>query len=142
MAITPINPSNAHIFDVLAQDYESEFSALTHKEPDINGRFALEISWQKPYEGFYQFTKEKPIGFTIKGIRAGRFDMGEFYILPCYRKKEFGKKFAFEIFDRFPGNWQVRQLQKASGATAFWRRVIDEYTNGNYSEDFIEDSHW
>jgi predicted acetyltransferase len=137
MIIVPITSENTSIFDVLVQDYEAEFSAITGKEPCPNGRFVLEAGWEAPYKGFYLFTGDKPAGFAVKGIIDGRSDMIEFYILPCYRKKNFGKLFAFKIFDRFPGPWQVRQIKGAVEANVFWRRIIDEYTHGHYSEDQV-----
>lgn len=86
--------------------------------------------------------KEKPTGFVLKGMVNGRSDIAEFYILPCYRKRGFGKLLAFAVFDRFPGPWQVRQILGAENALAFWRRTIHEYTHGNYTEDQINDPHW
>lgn len=38
MLIVPICEKNASIFEFLAQDYESEFSFITKKEPDVGGR--------------------------------------------------------------------------------------------------------
>lgn len=142
MRIIPITKSNAHIFDVLVQDYEAEFSAITGKEPRSNGYFPLEADWTEPYEGFYLFTEEKPAGFAIKGTIEGRSDIAEFYILPCYRKRGFGKILAFALFNRFPGPWQVRQIQGATEANLFWTRIIREYTHGAYREDRIDDPYW
>jgi predicted acetyltransferase len=142
MNIIPITLANSHIFDVFEQDYEAEFSALTKKEPNVEGRFAVEADWRDPNTGFYLFIKEKPAGFVIRKVSDGRSDIAEFYLLPCYRKKGWGKKLAFEIFDLFPGLWQVRQIPTAKEAIVFWRTIISEYTHGNYTEDLINDPHW
>ncbi len=143
MEIVPINLANVHIFEVFAQDYEAEFSAITLKEPDAEGRFALEADWQSPNNGFYQFMNGKPVGFAIRGqTDEGRSDIAEFYILPCYRKQGLGKLLAFAIFDLFPGYWQVREIPTAVNAIAFWRTTIGEYTEGIYTEDQIKDPHW
>jgi hypothetical protein len=48
MRIVQITSKNAHIFEVFVQDYEAEFSAITRKEPDAEGRFALEADWRPP----------------------------------------------------------------------------------------------
>jgi predicted acetyltransferase len=142
MKIIPITQETAHIFEVFEQDYESEFSLITKKEPDAEGRFAIEADWQAPNQGFYLFLEEKPAGFAIRAERNKRSDMAEFYILPCYRKKGLGKLFAFAIFDCFPGLWQVRQIPTAVDAISFWRAVIHEYTNGDYKEGEIDDPQW
>ncbi len=142
MKIIPITAANSHIFEVFEQDYEAEFSALTKKEPNVEGRFSIEADWRDPNTGLYLFIKEKPAGFVIRGIIDGRSDIAEFYILPCYRRKGLGKEFAFTIFDLFPGTWQVRQIQTAKEATSFWRATIHEYTHGNYTEDTTSDPMW
>ncbi len=143
MDIIPITSANHHIFEVFTQDYEAEFSAVTRKEPNAEGRFALEADWKAPNQGFYAFTKGKPLGFVIRGqTDEGRSDIAEFYILPCYRKQGVGKQLAFAIFDLFPGPWQVRQIPTATEAIAFWRTTIHEYTKGNYTEDQVSDAHW
>ncbi len=135
--------NNEFIFEVFVQDYEAEFSAITKKQPDAEGRFALEADWQPPNKGFYQFMDGKPTGFAIVGkTEEALFDVVEFYILPCFRKKGFGKLLAFALFDLFPGPWQVRQIPTAKEAIAFWRATIHEYTGGNFKEDEIQDPHW
>ena len=143
MELIPITTENASIFDFFAQDYEAEFSALTHKEPNATGQFALEADWHLPNQGFYLFNQEKPTGFVIRAqTEEGRSDIAEFYILPCYRKRKCGTYLACAIFDRFPGPWQVRQLQAANEAIAFWRATIQAYTGGKYTEDQVQDAHW
>jgi predicted acetyltransferase len=142
MEIVPITSANSAIFDVFEQDYEAEFSAITKKEPSPEGRFAIEADWHPPNSGFYLFIKKKPAGFAIRDELNGRSDIAEFYILPCYREKGYGKRFACALFDRFPGPWQVRQIVTATEAIAFWRAVIDAYTEGAYEEVTIDDPHW
>jgi predicted acetyltransferase len=62
------------------------------------------------------------------------FDVGEFFILRKYRGRGVGKEVAHRLFDMFRGNWQVRELLENTPAQAFWRRIIDEYTAGDYTE--------
>jgi predicted acetyltransferase len=59
-----------------------------------------------------------------------------------YRQQGVGKRVAFAILDRFPGAWEVRQTETNLPAQAFWRRVISEYTNGNYEETYLRDERW
>lgn len=53
-----------------------------------------------------------------------------------------GKNMAFAVFNKHPGLWRVRQIAGSEAATKFWRRVIGEYTNGNYTETHIENPPW
>jgi predicted acetyltransferase len=48
-----------------------------------------------------------------------------------YRQRGVGRKIAFQLFDRFHGVWKIAQNTPAQ---AFWRKIISEYTNGNYEE--------
>ncbi|WP_216597578.1 hypothetical protein [Persicobacter sp. CCB-QB2] len=66
----------------------------------------------------------------------------EFYVIPAVRKKGFGKALAFEIFRRYPGKWDVRQLFAAKRAQLFWKATIDDFTSGNYQESQLSDPDW
>jgi hypothetical protein len=45
-----------------------------------------------------------------------------------------GARAAAALFDRFAGPWEVRVLRRNTAALAFWRKVIDRYTGGAYTE--------
>lgn len=53
-----------------------------------------------------------------------------------------GKNMAFAVFNKHPGPWRVRQIPSSEAATKFWRRVIGEYVNENYTESQIENPCW
>ena len=92
--------------------------------------------------GYLFYDNSTPIGFCIKGISDGRHDIAEFYIIPTYRNNNLGEKMAIEIFRKFPGPWQVRQISGADKAKAFWRKTIKRFTNNNFIESQIPDKHW
>ena len=48
--------------------------------------------------------------------------------------KGVGKTVAHELFDRFPGAWQVRQMHGNTPAQAFWRSVVSDYTSNQFEE--------
>ena len=62
------------------------------------------------------------------------YDMGEFFVLRKFRRQGVGRYVASAMFDRFIGDWEVRELPKNHTAIVFWRKVISGYTNGNYEE--------
>jgi predicted acetyltransferase len=62
------------------------------------------------------------------------FEVGEFFVVRKYRGRGVGKGVAHVLFDRFRGNWEVRELLENGPAQTFWRKVIDEYSGGEYSE--------
>jgi len=63
--------------------------------------------------------------------------IAEFFVMKKYRRYGIGEFAARWIFDQFPGDWEVEQLAANLPAQAFWRKVIDRYTNGNFREVFF-----
>ncbi len=137
-----ITAANATVFDRLVQDYEEEFSPITKKEKGADGKYALDADWRPPNEGFYWKEEDKILGFCIKGFEGEVADILEFYILPLYRRRGQGSRFACAVFATFSGTWQVRQIEGADEARAFWRSVIDRYTSGNFVEKERLDPYW
>jgi predicted acetyltransferase len=60
--------------------------------------------------------------------------MDEFFIMRKYRRRGVGEHVARTLFDRFPGRWEVSEWPTNFGSHAFWRRVIDRYTDGRFRE--------
>lgn len=140
--IEPIAKSTLHAFYNLSQAYEAEFSNLTNKKPNKNGIFLADTLPVKPYLGFIIFMDTIPVGFAIINLSEIIYDVSEFYIIPSFRKQHIGEIFATTLFNKHKGSWQVRQIQGATKAIRFWRKVIGKYTNEKYQEDFIEDKTW
>lgn len=137
-----INDLNAQFLEEMVQHYEEEFSSLTKKNKNKDGKYNLDTDWKAPNVGYYWKVDSIIAGFCVVDCDSGYLDIGEFYISPEYRKKGAGKAMAYAIFNRYQGNWQVRQIEGADLATAFWRNVIADYTNGNYTESRIDDPVW
>jgi len=76
--------------------------------------------------------------------KVADYDVAEFFILRKFRRKGVGRRVAHTLFDKFGGSWQVRQLVDNLPAPIFWRKVISEYTSGNYEEslEFIKEYGW
>lgn len=68
--------------------------------------------------------------------------IAEFFILRKYRRRGVGKAAAHQIFGMFPGQWRVAQTEDNHPAQAFWRKVISEYTQGNFKEIWSNDDEW
>jgi|694.fasta_scaffold29711_8 predicted acetyltransferase len=137
-----ITESNSHNFDELAQDYEDEFSPTSGKKKNQDGKYSIDVDWRTPNVGYYWKEGSKIVGFSIVESIDGYSEIVDFYVVPAYRKKMVGKNMAFAVFNKHPGPWRIRQISGSEVATKFWRRVIGEYTNENYSESQIENSPW
>ena len=56
-------------------------------------------------------------------------------MLRCFRRQGISEAMARgQTFDTFRGFWQVMQIAENHAAIAFWRKVIGDYTGGNYRE--------
>jgi putative acetyltransferase len=137
-----INESNSYIFDELAQDYEDEFSPTSGKKKNQDGKYPIDVDWHTPNVGYYWKEGSKVVGFSIVESIDGYFEIVDFYVIPAYRKKMIGKNMAFAVFNQHPGPWRVRQISGSESATKFWRRVIGEHTNENFTESKIENPPW
>ena len=81
----------------------------------------------------------EPAGFALvlarpSGSPGVDYRMAEFYIARELRRRGFGRSAARLILDRFGGRWEIIQNQRNTGAVAFWRRTLAQYTRGNYRE--------
>lgn len=152
LRVSPAPPEQRALLENLMQLYAYDFSELLGGAVDEAGRFA--VPSLEPYfteEGRHPFVLlvgGHPAGFAlVTGWSrltgdAGTRDMAEFFVMRAYRRRGVGKQAAFELFDRFPGPWEVRQRASNTAATSFWRRVIAAYTGGTFTETSLDDERW
>lgn len=146
----------------LLELYKHDLSEFTGEGVDAHGLFGyryLDHYWTEPERWPFLFTAravgaaaeaEEPrlAGFALVTDRtllpesAGGRDLAEFFVLRAYRRRGAGAAAARQLFDRFPGRWEVRELAENAPAIAFWRRVIDRYTGGRWREVMLDDDRW
>ncbi len=143
MKIKRVDRTTAHIYDNLCQAYEAEFSPLTHKQPDVDGWFAKDTILDGNITGYLVYSDNRPAGLAaIKQEPQNELEVCEFYVVPFYRRNKLGQHFAAALFDKMPGHWQIKQIEGANQAIAFWRAVVTDYTSGHYQEDSYNDPYW
>lgn len=94
-------------------------------------------AWPEGWRGYPYLIRVdgKLAGFAlVKETGEGSFEMGEFLVLRTYGGKGIGRYVAHQLFAKFPGRWKVAEMVGNAPAQAFWRKVIGEYTNGNYEQ--------
>ena len=99
------------------------------------GRFAWPPSWR----GFPFLVRidGHPAGFALvkrMSDAPALFDMGEFFVARQYRRRGVGQHLATTLFDRLAGRWEVREMPANKPAQAFWRRIIADYSGGDFAE--------
>lgn len=143
MTLTPVTEVNLHIYHNLAQCYEAEFSPLTGKKPDASGRFALDTEIGDNVLGYLLYIGDTPAGLAAIASKGDNsFEMCEFYVIPLFRKNAAGIRFAHAIWTRHNGTWEIKQIEGAEYATAFWHKAITRFDGTAYTEDHYNDPYW
>jgi len=138
--------------EALYEYYVYDFSEIVGLEVGEDGRFhapSIAEFFEAPGHHAFLFRLDGVIvGFALV-VEASRLtgergvrDMAEFFVLRRHRRGGVGERAARELFDRFPGRWEVREKAANVGATAFWRRVIDRHTAGHYEQIELDDERW
>lgn len=108
-----------------------------------DGRFdgcdRLPSYWEEPGKHAFMLRAGQEIaGFAL--VRGNHEEedvdcsIAEFFVLRKFRGQGTGERIARQLFDRFPGRWEVEQLALNQPAIAFWRKVIGRYTDGRFEE--------
>jgi predicted acetyltransferase len=131
----------------LIQLYFHDMSEFKQREVDGQGLFHyryFDSYWTEPDR--YPFlirVDGSPAGFAlVRSIDEGRADMAEFFVLRGHRHRGVGSIAAKQLFDMLRGRWEIREEAKNFGAQSFWRRVIQEYTDGEFEDLTMDDDHW
>jgi len=109
-----------------------------------NGLYeALDVSkyWEPNCYPFIIHANDELAGFALIN-KTGRlpetdWNMGEFFVVGKFQGKGVGKQVAFELFNKFPGQWEVMQMPPNVPAIKFWKKIIAEYSNNQYTETTV-----
>lgn len=138
-----VEKEEKEVLNRLIQDYEREL--LKVEEPEEYKY--LDSYWEKENR-FPYFIKvdEKIAGFVLVNdynlVNKNGKNVSEFYVKKEFRKNGIGKMTATKVFNLFKGNWEIRELKENIDGQYFWRKVVDDYTNGNFKEVFLDNENW
>jgi len=135
----------------LLELYQYDFSEFDGSDIDEHGLFGY-----KYLDHYWTEDNRYPFIIRVNGKLAGfvlvrdlintdntiTHCISEFFIMRKYRRQGIGKTVAQKVFDMFPGYWSVAQIEQNIPAQNFWRKVISEYTKGNYREIYQNDDNW
>jgi len=128
----------------LMQFYLYDFTEFIEIDLSADGTFPdypdLDQYWTSGDRkmAFIMWYKGKPAGFALvdrlDDKLEGDYYMAEFFVMRPFRRYGIGSWAARELFSRLRGKWKVTQVKNNAPARAFWRKVIGEYTGGNFTE--------
>ena len=133
-------PEARSILKQLLELYCYEWSQYNKLDVNEKGSFEFANSdfWAKK-DNFPFLIKvdQKWAGFVLvdKDFAMGKdcdFAISEFFVMYKYRTAGIGRYVAKEIFNKFHGKWEVMCHPKNEISIRFWKRVIDDYTKGNF----------
>jgi predicted acetyltransferase len=102
-----------------------------------DGCDGIEAYWSdSDKHAFILRTGREPAGFVLllEGNHGPSIDYSftDFFVLRKFRHRGVGERIARQLFNRYPGHWQIDLLKGNKPAAAFWRKVISRYTRGEF----------
>lgn len=150
--LAKVSEEEKEILFNLLQSYLKEFDDILHFETDEKGVYKykfFDLYWIEHNRiPLFIKTDSKIVGFALVNLDGifsdtpGVHTISEFFVEKEFRKKGIGERAAEKVFEMFPGNWEIRQRDKNTGAIEFWRKVIKGYTKGSFREEILNDERW
>ncbi|MFN8618300.1 MAG: GNAT family N-acetyltransferase [Dehalococcoidia bacterium] len=147
VTVTPASLEEKPVLWRLLQLYHYDFTEfIDDLKLEPNGEYAyryLDNYWApEPGEQRHPFLIRaggELAGFALVRFVNNHYVMAEFFVMRPYRRHNVGATAAKDLFRTFPGDWIVHEVPKNRPAQAFWRRVIDEFTTGDFTEKVEDD---
>lgn len=149
--LSPAGLAEKPILARLLQLYLYDFTEFDGE--DLNPAGLYEYPY---FDQYWQEAGRSPLLIHVDGRLAGfalvrrlaedeggpASSMAEFFILRKYRRLGVGSRAAKMVFQRFPGRWHIAVLAENQPARLFWRKVVQEYTRGDFTEVIQNDELW
>jgi len=148
VALVRASEADRSVLENLLHLYVHDFSEFLGMTPSEEGRFeypALPLYWNETGRTAYLIRSENRLaGFALasQGSRISGdpavLDLAEFFVVRGVRHRGVGRAAARELFRAIPGVWEVRVNEVNAPAQHFWRRVVEQYTEGQFQYDAWE----
>jgi predicted acetyltransferase len=136
------------MLELYAYDF-SEFDGADVNEHGYYGYTYFDYYWtEETRNPFFIRVDGKLAGFALLNEycylikEPGTMSIAEFFIMRKFRRQGIGKRVAIQVFDKFPGKWEVIQHGENEPSQVFWEHVIQEYTQGNYQKEKVKTEWW
>ncbi len=149
LEIERATPEQRSALEQLMQLYIYEFSDFVDLDVAADGFYDHEPIgdyWKEDgWAAYLIYVSDRLAGFVLTGTDPFlEYDepvtcIAEFFILRRYRGKGFGRRVAFHLFDSTPGRWEVFEMEGNMPAQKFWRRIVNQYTGGDFDEIELDD---
>lgn len=137
-------PILANLLELYIYDF-SEFHKVSLGEDGRFGYKQLPLYWREPHRNaFFLKCDGKLAGFALvnKGSKitndASVWDMAEFFVIRAYRRHGVGIRSARQLWNHFPGRWEIRVLNENHVAHQFWAHAIAAFAGKTISSVAVE----
>ncbi len=150
--LVEVKETEKSVLRQLMELYAYDFSEFDDEDVNEHGYFGytyFDYYWtEDSRHPFFIKVDGKFAGFVLISDYAYILKIGEaksvteFFVMRKYRRKGIGKSIAFDIFNRFPGKWEVIQHSENEPSKVFWEAVVAEYTSGDFIKKSVKTEDW
>ena len=135
--LVPIAPEEAPVLRNLLELYAHDFTEYVPHDLAPSGRFEIPLAdpWWTSADHFPFFIHDRGVlcGFAL--VRRGShtrddadaMDIAELFVVRGARKRGLGREIAHQLFERFPGRWEIRVRISNGPALKFWKGVAESW---------------
>ena len=127
-------PDQQPIIANLIELYAHDFSEFYPIELGTDGRFGykdLALYWSEAdWLPFLVQVNGRWAGFVLsrreRAVEGNEpvWDVSEFFVLRAWRRRSVGITVAHELWQRWPGRWQVRVMESNDSGCRFWEKAV------------------
>jgi predicted acetyltransferase len=129
--------------------YQYDLSDIWLQDTDERCRYGFDLTRHKRADrsrAYIAMDGAQYAGFALTApaivTRTEGTWMEQFFILKRYRRSGAGRALARHVFFSHPGSWEVGQIAGNAAAYSFWRKVIGEVTEGQFTELQVTEGWW
>jgi predicted acetyltransferase len=133
----------------LLELYQYDLSDIWLQDLDAQGRYGFDLTRHRRAQGSRAYIAREGtqyVGFALTApaivTRTEGTWMEQFFILKRYRRSGAGRLLARHVLADNPGPWELGQMPGNAVAYAFWRSVLTEVTEGNFTELQVTEGWW
>ena len=146
--LTPAAPEEGPILANLLELYAHDFSEFYAIDLDAHGKFGyqhLRLYWREPgRHPFLVRVNGKLAGLVLLRKESGLsinekvWDVAEFFVVRGYRRRGIGTEIAHQLWNQFPGRWEIRVMESNRSALQFWERATTLFAGRKVSPVRVE----
>lgn len=138
LALVRVPLQDKHTLWNMLQKYLYEFSRFYYTEMDEQGNYPyryFDSYFGAPEPGraaYFIKSGQKTIGFALINRHSETaeeidYAIAEFCVFPIYRRKHYAREAVKQLFEQFPGKWQMKYHINNLPAAQLWKSAASQY---------------